>query len=274
MAIIPRGNTRISALDLDMDSARAFTSEAFSAAWDGAGGVGERTGSTARSFRMPSFSIITVSAAGELEWARHGRTIPPIGWGSPIRIVRSAAATADFRQHAAGPVPGDLAHKHMRRRTIRRPGPMRRKPAVGTISARRAAAADTARVRRTVAITAATTAETAPRPVPVIAPAHHTAAAAHTARVRPMDAAMGETAPCPAIARARHTADTAPVLLIVEVDRLVPAAVLTAVEVVAPIVVVAVPTVAVPMVAAAVANQTYLRNSTYHGAGDWFSLSN
>jgi len=58
------------------------------------------------------------------------------------------------------------------------------------------------------------------------------------------------------------------------VDRLVPAAVLTAVEVVAPIVVVAVPTVAVPMVAAAVANQTYLRNSTYHGAGDWFSLSN
>ena len=68
-----------------------------------------------------------------------------------------------LRPRAVDPVPGDWAHNHIRRSgKIRLPGPMQRKPAVGVVSARRAPppggvrleAADTARVRRTVAATA------------------------------------------------------------------------------------------------------------------------
>jgi len=220
-------------MDLGTDSVRAFTLEASSAAWDGVVGAGDRAGSITRSFRIASFSNVPVSAGGDSQLARPGRTIPPIGWGSPIRIVRSVTATGDFRPHAADPVPGDRAHNPMRDRNItRRPGPTQRKPAVGPGSAKRAPlparvrveAAGIARVRHTVA----TTGETAPRRA--IAPLRPTAAA-HTDRVRPTDATTGKPALRPPIDRA---------LLIAAVDRIAPAPALT---VVASIAVGAAPTV-------------------------------
>jgi hypothetical protein len=108
----------------------------------------------------------------------------------------------------------------MRYSTTRPPGPIRRKPVVGVISARRGPpakvrnaasallqpileAAHTARVRPPVAAMV----ETAP--CPAIAPARQMPRAADTARVRPPVAAMAETAPHPAIAPARQMATAA-----------------------------------------------------------------
>jgi hypothetical protein len=86
MVIIRRSITRKSVLD--SGSARAFTSEASSAAWDGAVGAGGRIGLAARSFRTTTFSITMVSTAGDLEAVVgleaagvSGRTIPGTGWG-------------------------------------------------------------------------------------------------------------------------------------------------------------------------------------------------
>ena len=251
-AIIPGGITWTSALVLGTDSALAFTLETFSAVSDGVVGAGDRTGSIPRSFEIVSFSLITVTAGEDLEVARRGRTIPAIGGGSPIRIVRSATATAEFR----------------------RPGPTQGKPEVGAVSARRGPlparvrnaatappqplveAAHTARVRRTAAATAQTAAH------PAIALARPLAAAVDSAEARPPE----EVALCPAIApappmaaavdsaEARHTeeaAEPAPALLIAAVARAVPAAAPTVVVVAVPAVAVA----AVPAVAAVAANQ-------------------
>lgn len=123
---------------------------------------------------------------------------------------------------------------------------MRRKPAVGTILASRGSlasvrnaatallqpimeAADTARIRLTVAATAETV------PFPAINPARPMVAAADTARVLPTAEATAETVPCPTIAPARHTreeAGTSPAVLLAAGARSARAAAPTAAAVV------------------------------------------
>ena len=82
-------------------SARAFTSEASSAVWDGAVGAGGRTGSTTRFFRTTPSSITMVlmafMAAEGLAAVGSGRTIQCTGWGwhtpiegwPPVTAVRA-----------------------------------------------------------------------------------------------------------------------------------------------------------------------------------------
>src|ERR1035438_1992417 len=137
---------------------------------------------------MAAFSIVTALAGAVMEVAESGRTMPAIGWASATQTGPSMAATARHRLPASDP------HTRMRvRGTIPRHGPVRAKPAVGIISARRGRpaarlgaamappermleAADTARARRTAA-----TADTAR--------AHPTAAAAHPRGAHPTAAA-------------------------------------------------------------------------------------
>src|ERR1022692_2335687 len=218
-AIIPPGITRTSAMDLDTDSALAFTSAAFSAAWDGVAGAGDVTGAVAQSFWPGCFSIITASAGADLDLAGYGRTMLAIGWASPIRIAPSIAATAQLRL----PAPDPRTRRLRVRGTVRRRGLVLRKRAVGAVSARRdltasrlpmVGAAHTAPVRRTAATTVV-----AAR-CPAIALARHMAAA--TAR----------TAARPPIAPARHTeeaADPTPALPIAAVAPCIPAAASTVV---------------------------------------------
>ena len=171
--IIPRGITQVSVLGSDLDLAMAFTLEAFSVALVGVAGAGDRTGSIARLIRILTFSIITAMRDAGIELLIPGRTIRAIGLESPIRIVRSFNATAEFHRLAANPVSDDLADNLMRR-----------KQADGIILARGVLPA---RVRN---------AATAPvQPIIV--------EAADTIQTRQPAAAIAETALCPAIAPAQ-----------------------------------------------------------------------
>jgi hypothetical protein len=122
--------------------------------------------------------------------AECGRTMPAIGWVSPIQTVPSMAATARLLP----PAPDPRMRGRPRRGTIRLRELMQAKPVVGVVSASRGRPA--ARVRAATA-PPEPLAEAAP-----IAPARHSGPAADTARAH-RTAAAADTAP------ARRTAEAA-----------------------------------------------------------------
>ena len=122
MVIIRRSITRKSALDLGL--ARVFTSEASSAALDGAVGAGVRVGSATRSIRTTIFSIAMVSmtsmVAGRSKAGVPGRTIRVTGWGFLTPMVRCPIATVGPPARAGEPAADSLADRDMPRRGDRR----------------------------------------------------------------------------------------------------------------------------------------------------------
>jgi len=122
MVIIRRSITRKSALD--SGSARVFTSEASSAALDGAVGAGVQVGSATRSIRTTIFSIAMVSmtsmVAGRSKVGVPGRTTRVTDWGFLTPMVRCPIATVGPPARAGEPAADSLADRDMPRRGGRR----------------------------------------------------------------------------------------------------------------------------------------------------------